>query len=193
MCSTIDYCGEGPVDAAVARRLIACAGGHPGKDLLTPRGRRGKDALDARIPGLIIAAEHGRRVLVLRDLDAEPCAGPVVRRLAPCPPPTFCLRLAVRAVEAWLLADHDGMARGLKVARAVLPDDPETLSDPKGAFRRIVQASRDTSIRIQSAATPQALGALTSTLAAEFWDPVRAQERSPSLARALMRLRAWCR
>jgi hypothetical protein len=73
-----------------------------------------------------------------------------------------------------------------------LPDDPETLSDPKGEFRRIGQASRDTSIRIQCAATPQALGALTSTLAAEFWDPVRAEKRSPSLARALMRLRALC-
>lgn len=146
-----------------------------------------------RIEGLIIAAKYGRRVLVLRDLDAEPCAGPVVRRLAPSPPSTFCLRLAVRAVEAWLLADHDGMARGLKVSKAGLPPLPETLTDPKGELRRIGQGSRDSEVRRQCTASPQGFGALTSSLAAEFWDPQRAATRAPSLARALARLRALCR
>lgn len=193
MSSTIDYCGEGPVDAAVARRLIAAAGGREGTDYVTPRGRRGKDALDPRIPGLIIAAKHGRRVLVLRDLDAEPCAGPAVRQLAPDPPPTFCLRLAVRAVEAWLLADHDGLVRGLKVPKAGLPPQPETLADPKAELRRIGQRSRDAGVRSQCAASPQGFGALTSSLAAEFWEPQRAANRAPSLARALARLRALCR
>lgn len=193
MSSTIDYCGEGPVDAAVARCLIAAAGGREGTDYVTLRGPRGKDALDPRIEGLIIAAKYGRRVLVLRDLDAEPCAGPVVRRLAPSPPSTFCLRLAVRAVEAWLLADHDGMARGLKVSKAGLPPLPETLTDPKGELRRIGQGSRDSEVRRQCTASPQGFGALTSSLAAEFWDPQRAATRAPSLARALARLRALCR
>lgn len=193
MSLPIDYCGEGPVDAAVARRLIAAAGGRQGKDYVTLRGQTGKDALDRRMHGLMIAAKYGHRLLVLRDLDAEPCAGPVVRQLAPDPPPSFCLRLAVRAVEAWLLADHDGLARGLRVPRAGLPPLPETLSDPKGELRRIGRGSSDAEVRRQCTASPQGFGALTSALAAEFWDPQRAANRAPSLARALARLRALCR
>jgi hypothetical protein len=189
----VDYCGEGPVDAAIARRLIAAVGGEPGTDYLTPRGPRGKNALDQRIAGLLIAAEHGRRVLVLRDLDAEPCAGPVVARLVHRPAPGFCLRLAVRAVEAWLLADHDGIARGLKVPRSSFPCLPDALADPKAALRHLVQQSRDAEIRRQCGATPQVFGALTASLATEVWDPQRAAARSPSLARALRRLRALCR
>jgi hypothetical protein len=189
----VDYCGEGPVDAAIARRLIAAVGGEPGTDYLTPRGPRGKNALDQRIAGLLIAAEHGRRVLVLRDLDAEPCAGPVVARLVPRPAPGFCLRLAVRAVEAWLLADHDGIARGLKVPKSSLPRPPDHLADPKAELRRLGQQSRDPEISRQCGATPQVLGALTASLAMEVWDPQRAAARSPSLARALRRLRALCR
>ncbi|MFQ3623012.1 MAG: hypothetical protein SNJ73_05640, partial [Acetobacteraceae bacterium] len=186
--SPIDYCGEGPVDAAVARRLIVAVGGQPGTDYGTPRGARGKDALDKRVKGLVVAARHGRRVLVLRDLDAEPCAGPVIRRLAPDPPSTFCLRLAVRAVEAWLLADHDGLAKGLKVRKDGLPPQPETLADPKGELRRIGKRSRNAEVRSQCTASPQVFGALASSLAADCWDPRRAAKRAPSLARALAHL-----
>lgn len=193
MSLPIDYCGEGPVDAAVARRLIAAVGCQPGTDYVTLRGRRGKGALDQRIEGLVIAARHGRRVLVLRDLDAEPCAGPVIARLVSQPQPGFCLRLAVRAVEAWLLADHNGIARGLKIPKSGLPPQPETITDPKDALRRLGQGSRDPEIRRQCGATPQVFGALTAALATEVWDPKRAAARSPSLARALQRLSAACR
>lgn len=194
MSLPIDYCGEGPVDAAVARRLIEAAGGKPGTDYVTLRGRRGKDAFDKRMSGLVSAAHRGRRVLVLRDLDAEPCAGPVIARLVRQPPPPgFCLRLAVRAVEAWLLADHDGIARGLKIPKSGLPRDADAIADPKGALRRLGQQSREDEIKEQSVATPQVFGALTAALATEVWDPERAAARSPSLARALMRLRAACR
>lgn len=193
MSLPIDYCGEGPVDAAVARRLIVAVGGEPGSDYVTVRGPRGRDALDQRIPGLVIAARHGRRVLVLRDLDAEPCASPVVARLVPQPPPGFCLRLAVRAVEAWLLADHEGIARGLRIRKSGLPPEPETLVDPKVVLRRLGQTSRDAEISRQCGATPQVFGALTASLATEVWDPKRAAGRAPSLARALQRLRAVCR
>jgi hypothetical protein len=189
----VDYCGEGPVDAAVARRLIVAAGGRPGTDYVARRGPRGKGALDKRIKGLVIAARHGRRVLVLRDLDADPCAGPVVRRLAPNPPSTLCLRLAVRAIEAWLLADHEGMARGLNVSKAALPLLPETLSNPKCELRRIGRNSGDSEVRRQCLGTPQVFGGLTAALAAEHWDPHRAAQRAPSLARALWRLRTLCR
>lgn len=189
----VDYCGEGPVDAAVARRLIVAAGGRPGTDYVARRGPRGKGALDERIRGLVIAARHGLRVLVLRDLDEDPCAGPVVRRLAPNPPSTLSLRLAVRAVEAWLLADHDGMAKGLTVSPTALPALPETLADPKGELRRIGKISRDSEVRRLCAGTPQVFGGLTAALATDCWDPCRAARRAPSLARALKRLRTLCR
>jgi hypothetical protein len=188
----IDYCGEGPIDAIVARQLISAVGGTPGADYVARRHPRGKDALDKRVAGLVERAKGGHRVLVLRDLDCEPCAGLLVQRLVQQAPRTFCLRIAVRAVEAWLLADRRGVARGLQTTPDRVPNNPDLLPDPKASLRELAARSASPTIRDRARQTPQAFGGLVAEIIHDHWDPRRAAANSPSLANALSRVRALC-
>jgi hypothetical protein len=190
MLFPIDYAGEGLTDAVLARRLISEAGGIPGRDYVTGFRARGKDALDSRLPGLLIAAQHGQRLLVLRDLDTEPCAVVLVRRLVPEPLPTFCLRIAVREAEAWLIADRDGLARALGVAASCIPRDPEALPDPKNTLRQIAADARNRLVRTAFAGSAQQAQGWIAEFIQTKWSPHSAREYSISLDTTLRRLAA---
>jgi len=187
----IDYCGEGPLDGVLARRLIAHVGGIPGIDYISPRRARGVRALDPRIPGLLIAARHGQRILVLRDLDQDaPCAGALVARLHPTPHARFCLRIAVRALEAWLLADRDGIASALGVSRRLVPKAPERLDNPKSSLWEVARNTNNDDIRDAFAGGFQARSAWASEFMSEKWCIARALRGggAPSLNKALLRI-----
>lgn len=105
---------EGMVDEAVVRRLIAHAGGQLG----TVYGRHGKPSLREKIDGYNNAAKRAPW-LVLVDLDHdEDCAPPLREAWIPNPAPHLCFRIAVREIEAWLLADAETLAQ------AAQPDGP---------------------------------------------------------------------
>jgi hypothetical protein len=188
----IDYCGEGPLDGALARRLILHVGAQPGNDYITPRRARGVRSLDARIQGLCLAARHGRRLLVLRDLDRDaPCAGALIASLLPQPEPHLCLRIAVRASEAWLLADRDGIAEALAIAKNLVPAAPDLLDNPKIRLAEIASQSSRPDIRRIFAGSHQERSGWTAEFIAEKWDITRAVKSngSASLAKAVQRLR----
>lgn len=190
----VAYCGEGPTDAAVARALIRAAGVTPGIDYVSMRGRKGKSWLDARMPGLIIAARY-RPVLVLRDLDTDAeCASDLAVRLMPKPVDALCLRIAVRTVESWLMADRVAFAAALGVAARAVAVHPDALIRPKQAVRDLMRMSRRAEVRSlvsEPVMQPQRLAAFLATFAEERWDVHRAASTgaSPTLTRALLRLR----
>ncbi|MBI5529673.1 MAG: hypothetical protein HY897_25385 [Deltaproteobacteria bacterium] len=102
------------------------------------------------------------------------------------------LHIAVRAVEAWLLADVDGLHRFLVVPRTLVPPDPESLDRPKADLVAIARHSRSRAIReafVPAAGTTAAVGPGYTTMLAEFalhhWRPGVAAARSPSLARLI--------
>lgn len=134
---------EGMTDEAVVRRLIDHAGGQAG----TVHGKEGKDYLRKRIMGYNNAARH-RPWIVLVDLDRnEDCAPPLRQAWLPEPAPLLCFRVAVRAVEAWLMADAETIARYLGVPPSRVPGAPESLRDPKGAMIDLARRSRRKSVR----------------------------------------------
>lgn len=133
---------EGVIDEAVARHLIAHIGGVPA----TIYGRKGRRAIERGINGYNNAARHSLW-LVLMDLDADECAPPVVNGLLADRRPGLCFRLAVREVEAWLLADRERMADFLSVAASRLPESPEDLAQPKDEIVRLARQSRRRDIR----------------------------------------------
>lgn len=92
---------EGSTDAPVVRKVAALAG----LELASPPiVKRGKGTLDKALRGYNAAAT-GSPWFVLRDLDHDaPCPGGLVADLLPDPKPLMCLRIAVRAIEARLLA-----------------------------------------------------------------------------------------
>lgn len=102
--------------------------------------------------------------LILHDLDHDaPCASALIGRLLAGHrlAPRVLLRVPVRAMESWMLADAEGFAGEFRIAERRLPDRPDDLDDPK---QSLVEACRT-------------------------WDPERAAQRSPSLRRTLATLR----
>ena len=69
---------------------------------------------------------------MLRDFDNDAnCPGELIGRLVRSRHACLCLRLAVRQVEAWLLADWDALATALAVPGRDLPSRPEVIVNGK--------------------------------------------------------------
>lgn len=172
---------EGVTDEAVVRRLILHVGAEPG----AVYGKNGKPHLKERIAGYNHAARHAPWI-VLVDLDREAECAP------PAPAPQLCFRVAVRAVEAWLLADAETLADFLGVARNKVPRGPESLPAPKEALVNLARTSRRKAIRqdmVPREGSGRAVGpAYASRLiefASSFWRPAEAAPQSDSLRRAI--------
>ena len=87
---------EGPIDEAVARRVIEAAGAELGPVY----GKNGKDQLLQRLNGYNAAARYAPW-LVLVDLDQDAdCAPPFRDAQLPTPAVSMCFRVAVHEVEA---------------------------------------------------------------------------------------------
>jgi len=183
---------EGPTDAEVARRLCQFTGHTTGRVFI----RRGKDDLDRRVFGYNRAARL-TPWLVLRDLDHdEACAPPLVARLLPSREENLLLRIAVRKVEAWILADQPGIAGFLSVSTAIVPLVPDDLSDPKEALVNMARRSRRREVRTQMVPEPglsTPTGPGYSALLIDFirtrWNITAASQVSMSLRRCVHALR----
>ena len=183
---------EGKLDEAVVGRLIRHAGGRPG----VVYGRQGKAFLKDRIHGYNNAAKYAPW-LVLVDLDMDgDCAVPLRTAWLPHVAPGMCFRVAIRAVEAWLLADASSLAAFVGVGRKDVPVNPEALPNPKQAMVNLVRRSRRNAIQ-QDMVPRQESGrdvgsAYTSRLveyARDCWRPDVAASQADSLQRAVACLR----
>jgi hypothetical protein len=189
---TISAAVEGVTDEAVARKLIT----HVGAALGPVYGKHGKVHLKERIGGYNHAARH-TPWLVLVDLDRDAaCAPPLCTDWNPAPAPLLCFRVAVRAVEAWLLADVEALADFLGVARKRIPTDPETLDLPKQALVNLARASRRRAVQqdmVPREGSGRSVGPAYPSRLIEFvgshWRPEAAAHRSDSLRRAIACLR----
>jgi hypothetical protein len=183
---------EGLVDEAVFRRLIAHAGARSGRVYVTD----GKGPLLKRLDGYNRAARHNPW-LVLVDLDQdESCAPPFREACLPAPTPRMCFRVVVRAVEAWLMADRDGLARFLSLSAVRIPADPDTLIEPKRTMVNLARHSRRREIRedmVPRLASGRAVGPAYPSRLIEFasshWRLQVAVQASDSLRRCERRLR----
>ena len=101
---------EGPTDQPVAEKLRAATGLSHARTIVT----EGKNNLADRLPGYNQSADRPAW-LVIRDLDRDDqrvCIPALTRQLlGGSPGRGMCFRLAVRSLEAWLLADHVAFAR----------------------------------------------------------------------------------
>jgi hypothetical protein len=186
--STISAAVEGLVDEAVAHRL--CAGA--GVALADVHVKGGKKSLLDKLDGYNRAARFGSW-LVLVDLDRdEDCAPPFQSEHLPEPHERMCFRVAVRSVEAWLLADRHRFAAFLGVRRTRIPRDPEALDDPKGFVVDLARGSTKATIRtglVPRDGSGRRVGVTYSSQLTEFvvghWRPEEAAATADSLARAI--------
>ena len=189
---TVSAAVEGIVDEAVVRRIAACVGAR----VTTVYGKNGKASLREKIEGYNNAARYSPW-LVLVDLDQDAdCAPPLRNAWLPEPAPYMCFRVAVREVEAWLMADAVSLARYLGVDRGKIPAHPEAVSHPKLEMVNLARASRKPAIRHDMVPRPdsrRSVGPAYSSRLVEYvqryWRPRVAAQRADSLRRAIECLR----
>jgi hypothetical protein len=137
--------------------------------------------------------------VILTDLDQYPCPPELLRDWnALALPPGLLLRIAVREVEAWLLADCDGISNFLSVARNKIPQNPETEVDPKRTLINLARKSRKRRLATEiapEAGSSASIGPFYNVHLSEYvraiWDVNRAREAAPSLERAFSRLASF--
>lgn len=195
MCPvSVNYWAEGPTDRAAARQLIRAAGAVPGYDYsVRSTSSPGKDFLDSKL-GAFNAAARFQPWLVLRDSDSD-CAASLAARLKN-PAPNMVFRIVVPSIEAWLMADRERFAAHLSIEVTRVPLDPDGLRDAKAEVLRLAKRSQRRQIRDGFAPKPlsgRREGAGYAGLLIEFidssWVPETAARCSPSLSRALTRLK----
>ncbi|WP_421739078.1 hypothetical protein [Caulobacter sp.] len=191
----INYATEGELDAIVAARIIEFCGGIPG----LKRVAGGKSKLDPVIAKYVQSSHH-LPWLIIRDLDRdEICAPLLARRLSAETPQFLCLRIAVRQIESWLLADRAAMSHFLKVPLARLPNDPESILDAKRAVVDLAANSKSKDIRLamvpsvsSGASEGPEFSAFMTDFVIKHWRPEIASALIPnsSLDRAIRCLRS---
>jgi len=183
---------EGIVDEAVVRKLIVHAGARPG----TIYGKNGKSFLRKQINGYNNAARYSPWVvLVDLDRDAE-CAPAIYEEWVPDPAHHLCFRVAVREVEAWLMADVETIASFLSVARSRLAVSPEQILEPKIEMVNLARHSRRREIRedmVPRERSGRQVGPAYASRLMEYvetrWRPQVAAQGAESLKRAIGCLR----
>jgi len=183
---------EDELSEAIALRLISEV--QLPHEITHKLGRRGFGYLRSKMDSWRQMAEH-QVMMVLTDLDRANCLVEfrdqwLADRLMPA---GLVFRIAVREVESWVLADHQAM-RELFGKKCVLPGAPDVLPDPKqtllGLGKNAPKKVRDDLIKTVDGQLRQGVGynaRLTHWINSE-WSPERAAERSPSLARARIRI-----
>lgn len=147
------------------------------------------------------SASHVLAHVVLVDLDKAPCAPSLRQRWGvDTLPDGMLFRVAVREVEAWVLADSAGFASFAGIAPIKVSPAPETLPDPKQVLMNLVRQSRNRRLVaeiVPAQGTSMSKGPLYNERLGQFvrekWDVAAAMQSAPSLQRTVQRLQAFQR
>lgn len=113
----------------------------------TAYGRTGFGYLRKTVAGWNAAA-RGIPFALLTDLDKYQCPADLITDWLRTPRHANLLfRVAVKEVEAWLLADPANLSKYLSVPPALVPGVCEQVSDPKEALVNLARKSRSGDIR----------------------------------------------
>lgn len=180
---------EDPLSEAVVLKILKSLG----VDYGTPQllGMGGSGNLKSRMKSWVQMASFST-VILLTDLDEVVCPVKLVSDWLGNyeKPDNLIFRVAVKEVEAWLLADSSA-AKALLGSKLKLPNCVDELIDPKQHLLQAAKFSkksiREELIRYDGSNVYQGLGYnnLLSGWVAEEWCPVKASELSPSLGRAI--------
>ncbi len=164
---------EGKIDEIVAKRLL----NHIGLEAGNVYGRRGKAHLLERLPNYNEAAKFTPWfVIVDLDMDTK-CASQALELWLPNIAKGMRFRIAVRAIEAWLMADKENIARFLAVATSKIQLRTDLDLNPKETLVNIALYV-----------------ARLTEFTEKHWRPDEAADHSESLRRcisALSTLTSW--
>jgi hypothetical protein len=154
--------------------------------------QRGNDQIKKNISGFNNAAK-GMPYLVLTDLDNADCPLVILSEWLTQPKhPNLLFRIAVKEVEAWLLAHREAFAKFLGISVDLIPGDADRIPDPKQLLINLAKKSRKRKLREAIVPEPNStakIGKDYNGQLIEFvnksWQVASAQTNSPSLERAM--------
>jgi len=187
---------EDDLSEAILRRLLI----HMDREFVVGvvYGRSGYGYLRSTIAGWNKAA-RGVPFVVLTDLDRYTCPSALIADWIPHHQhPNLLLRVAVREVESWVLADPASLSKFLGVKPEVIPPDSDSLPDAKAALVNVANQSRSREIRrrvVPKRGSTAKQGPDYNACLTEFvnstWNIDAAGRGSESLGRTIGRLQAF--
>lgn len=156
----------------------------------------GFGSLVEKIEKMNSIARNAMPVLIIADGDQNQCVVAQVKSWLPKnPSERLSLRLIVRSAESWLLSDQNSLSDFLGISSDLIPNTPEAILNPKDALLNLVKKSkhriyREEMLPRKGSSSKVGLGynVHLSNFIQNHWDPFKAAERAPSLARALPRI-----
>jgi len=160
--------------------------------------RGGFGYLKQKISGFNKSAK-GLPFLVLCDLNSDKCAPVKINKWLQVPKhPNLLFRVAVREVEAWIMADRRNFSKFLGIRLSSLPENTEVIQHPKEFLISWARRSRYKHVRedlVPAAGGTALVGPNYNSRLGEFvfssWNIQSAIECSDSLYRTLERLRTF--
>ncbi|MEG4534787.1 hypothetical protein QUB06_30280 [Microcoleus sp. D2_18a_D3] len=154
--------------------------------------QRGYGKIKKIISGLNYAAK-GMPYLVLTDLDNAECPLVIISEWLTQPKhPNLLFRIAVKEVEAWLLAHREGFAQFLGISVDLIPGDADRIPDPKQLLINLAKKSKKRNLReaiVPDRNSTAKIGKDYNGQLIHFvnqsWQVASAQTNSPSLKRAM--------
>jgi hypothetical protein len=152
--------GEVPITLAVedelSEHLLRALLAQTKRDYLVGAvyGKKGVDFLKQKLPAFNNAAKSAP-CLLLTDLDTVDRVPTLIEEWFGCQLQEFpkrrhvnlVFRVAVREIEAWVMADRERFADFLGVSRNLIPDQTDTIPDPKRLLLEIASKSRKRDLR----------------------------------------------
>lgn len=159
-------------------------------------GRKGNGYLKQKLHGLNETAHHVP-VFLLTDLDRSQCPPMLIEswRNGRVLANEMIFRVAVREIEAWLLADRQSFAHFTNAPINRVPLNPELLDDPKIELLNLIRRYGSRQLRqdvlpARGSRSTVGLGynQALSQYVRERWSATRAAQNAESLGRACRRL-----
>ena len=152
--------GEVPITLAVedelSEHMLRAMLSQTKRDFLVAAvyGKKGADYLRQKMPSFNMAAK-GSAYLVLTDLDRQGCAPGLIEKWFDCSlieyqqrrHANLVFRVAVREVESWVMADRERFADFLGISKSLIPEQVDTVLDPKELLLKLASKSRNRSLR----------------------------------------------
>jgi hypothetical protein len=185
---------EGRLEVAASQQMLVALNHPPGLSPPIDKGGRTKFWADI---GKYNNAARWAPIFALADLESGPCAsGLIAQHLKTGKHPNLILRVAVRMLESWLLADRKSMASFLRISADLIPLNPDAETHPKQTLVSLARRSKVRAVRedlVPEIGSAGVVGKNYTPRMTEYirthWDPLKAQKNSLSLERALAALK----
>ena len=144
-------------------------------------------------------AAKNKPFIIITDLDKKECAVSLIEDWFNNTEkePELIFRVAVKEIDAWILADKKGIAKTLNISPDIIPSEPEKIDNPKELLMQLAKKSKKREIREEFppkdsfAHQGPLYNILLTTFVNEEWNLDEAMKHSKSLEKAYIAIKRF--